>query len=336
MPGYGQCKCGKVWNRYVIGTGPDTRTASPEIFIAREIPVRDGVIVANKRTAAALDSPDYVQREFEDWLMTQGTSMEAERRNPRELQNKLDEFLAQRGGKDPADEIMQYLSFFKGAPFAGYEDFDACTRENSDKDRPDAYCGEIKHRTEDKTSAYTGYDDEAPEPFREQREVQRSRRRADPRKGLGWEHRGMDDDQLGNTTFGRLPEKAAAGGYLVQPPRWKGKTPAGPQGSGVEGLKQKTRYKGVSTPYLRELHKRVMTNPNSTSMFDVNELLRELSFREVLGALHDLSSPGGTPDSDGTRTKRTDPDMTAADDWHHRDKGGRWTRGDGHALAAIA
>ena len=40
----------------------------------------------------------------------------------------------------------------KGAPFAGYEDFDDCTSQNSDKDRPDAYCGEIKHKTEDKTS----------------------------------------------------------------------------------------------------------------------------------------------------------------------------------------
>ncbi len=38
----------------------------------------------------------------------------------------------------------------KGAPFAGYEDFDACTSANSDKRSPDAYCGEIKHRTEDK------------------------------------------------------------------------------------------------------------------------------------------------------------------------------------------
>jgi hypothetical protein len=46
------------------------------------------------------------------------------------------------------DESMR-----KGAPFAGYEDFDDCTAQNSDKDSPDAYCGEIKHRTEDKTAA---------------------------------------------------------------------------------------------------------------------------------------------------------------------------------------
>lgn len=41
----------------------------------------------------------------------------------------------------------------KGAPFAGYEDFEDCTEKNADKDSPDAYCGEIKHRTEDKTGA---------------------------------------------------------------------------------------------------------------------------------------------------------------------------------------
>jgi hypothetical protein len=38
----------------------------------------------------------------------------------------------------------------KGAPFADYTDFEDCTDKNSDKNDPDAYCGEIKHRTEDK------------------------------------------------------------------------------------------------------------------------------------------------------------------------------------------
>jgi hypothetical protein len=36
----------------------------------------------------------------------------------------------------------------KGAPFAGYEDFDACVAANSDKRDPQAYCGEIKHKVE--------------------------------------------------------------------------------------------------------------------------------------------------------------------------------------------
>lgn len=41
----------------------------------------------------------------------------------------------------------------KGAPFADYKDFEDCTEQNSDKDNPEAYCGEIKHRTEDKKTA---------------------------------------------------------------------------------------------------------------------------------------------------------------------------------------
>jgi hypothetical protein len=38
----------------------------------------------------------------------------------------------------------------KGAPFAGYADFQACIRANQDKDDPDAYCGAIKHQVEGK------------------------------------------------------------------------------------------------------------------------------------------------------------------------------------------
>jgi hypothetical protein len=36
----------------------------------------------------------------------------------------------------------------KGAPFAGYEDFDACVAANQDKDDPEAYCGKIKSQVE--------------------------------------------------------------------------------------------------------------------------------------------------------------------------------------------
>lgn len=52
-------------------------------------------------------------------------------------------------------------SFRKGAPFAGYEDFDACVAANQDKDDPEAYCGKIKHQVEDgkesKTAAGTDH-----------------------------------------------------------------------------------------------------------------------------------------------------------------------------------
>lgn len=36
----------------------------------------------------------------------------------------------------------------KGAPFAGYDDFDDCVSKNRDKDDPEAYCGSIKSKTE--------------------------------------------------------------------------------------------------------------------------------------------------------------------------------------------
>jgi hypothetical protein len=51
VPSYSTCKCGKIWNSYVIGTGGDNHQASVEKFICREIPVRDNVIVANRREA---------------------------------------------------------------------------------------------------------------------------------------------------------------------------------------------------------------------------------------------------------------------------------------------
>jgi len=34
-------------------------------------------------------------------------------------------------------------------PFGGYKDFKECVSKNSDKSNPQAYCGEIKKRTED-------------------------------------------------------------------------------------------------------------------------------------------------------------------------------------------
>lgn len=31
-------------------------------------------------------------------------------------------------------------------PFAGYKDFDACVKANSDKENPEAYCGAIENK----------------------------------------------------------------------------------------------------------------------------------------------------------------------------------------------
>lgn len=47
--GFHRCKCGAQWNSYVIGTGGGTKEAAAEKFLVREVPVREGVIVANKK-----------------------------------------------------------------------------------------------------------------------------------------------------------------------------------------------------------------------------------------------------------------------------------------------
>ena len=49
VPSYHNCKCGKIYNSYVIGTGGDNHTASIEKYICREIQVRPDVIVANRK-----------------------------------------------------------------------------------------------------------------------------------------------------------------------------------------------------------------------------------------------------------------------------------------------
>lgn len=56
----------------------------------------------------------------------------------------------------------------KEAAFGGYEDFDDCAKQNEDKDDPEAYCGEIKKRTEGGLrilEAAPKYPDPADHPF---------------------------------------------------------------------------------------------------------------------------------------------------------------------------
>lgn len=66
--------------------------------------------------------------------------------------NVVDDPLHLMGIVNKAVQRKQY-AMRRGAPFAGYDDFDDCTSENSDKRDPKAYCGEIKHRTEDKKTS---------------------------------------------------------------------------------------------------------------------------------------------------------------------------------------
>ena len=49
-PSHTKCACGKIWNSYVIGHGGEGREASIDKFVCREIPVRENVIVARKKS----------------------------------------------------------------------------------------------------------------------------------------------------------------------------------------------------------------------------------------------------------------------------------------------
>ena len=56
--GFHRCACGKQWNSYVIGTGGSNREAAAEKYLVREIPVRENVIVANRKMATDRPSDD--------------------------------------------------------------------------------------------------------------------------------------------------------------------------------------------------------------------------------------------------------------------------------------
>lgn len=67
-------------------------------------------------------------------------------------QERAEQWARGRESGEPYNAIppggIENIAMRKGAPFAGYKDFDECTSENSDKRSPDAYCGKIKHQVE--------------------------------------------------------------------------------------------------------------------------------------------------------------------------------------------
>lgn len=72
--------------------------------------------------------------------------------------DRLGGVLASRGDRDQAraEQTRLYTirtAMKKGAPFAGYKDFADCVSQNSDKENPQAYCGSIKHKVEDKKTS---------------------------------------------------------------------------------------------------------------------------------------------------------------------------------------
>lgn len=50
-PSYQTCRCGKIWNVYAIGDTHHLASDTASMYIAREIPVRDNVIMANRKLA---------------------------------------------------------------------------------------------------------------------------------------------------------------------------------------------------------------------------------------------------------------------------------------------
>lgn len=70
-PSYKSCDCGKIWNVYAIGDTHHLASDTADMFIAREIPVRDNVIMANKKLAGNNELPnihDHIHEVGEDGL----------------------------------------------------------------------------------------------------------------------------------------------------------------------------------------------------------------------------------------------------------------------------
>lgn len=72
-PSYKTCDCGKIWNVYAIGDQHHLGSDTADMFIAREIPVRDNVIMANKKMAGAPERlGDKVRKHLADWTKYDG------------------------------------------------------------------------------------------------------------------------------------------------------------------------------------------------------------------------------------------------------------------------
>jgi hypothetical protein len=61
-PSYRTCGCGKVWNVYAIGDTHHLASDTADMYVAREIEVRPGVIMANRRMAAGHPEDEWPER----------------------------------------------------------------------------------------------------------------------------------------------------------------------------------------------------------------------------------------------------------------------------------
>ena len=76
VPSYTNCKCGSVWNAYAVGDTHHLASDTADMYIVRSIPVRPGVIMANKKMAGpAKKSQRELLAEIErlaDWTIYDG------------------------------------------------------------------------------------------------------------------------------------------------------------------------------------------------------------------------------------------------------------------------
>jgi len=65
-PSYKTCDCGKIWNVYAIGDQHHLGSNTADMFIAREIPVRPGVVMANRKMAGGFSCPECGKKTDDD------------------------------------------------------------------------------------------------------------------------------------------------------------------------------------------------------------------------------------------------------------------------------
>lgn len=88
-PSYGTCRCGKLWNSYAIGDGNHLANNSADMFITREIPIRDDVIMANRRMAGDYTTYDSgLMGGWEGMTALDREELEAQYNNPEKWRNR--------------------------------------------------------------------------------------------------------------------------------------------------------------------------------------------------------------------------------------------------------
>lgn len=232
----------------------------------------------------------------------------------------------QQPGRAPKSPEGLTVGRRKGAPFAGYEDFADCESKNSDKRDTGAYCGEIKHRTEDKKTgrrkqAWSGW---GPAVAPKVRHV------------AGWD---WDDYQNGYLSHRPQHFACSCGESFPAPSgfqrcacgrQWNS-YPIGSIGPNKEASADLfiVREIPVRPDVIVASNRQMITREAAVAQAN-RELTRESVSAPVAlmdprtGKLHSLIEPGeiGEGEDPGHSTFRKQPK-----DWAKRNKGGQWTPG---------